>query len=951
MFRCVPLRPLCYAVLLLLSPVLWAQEVIKSPNDPRDYEFLTLPNQLRVLLISDPETDTAAAALNVGVGSGAEPADRQGLAHFLEHMLFLGTGKYPEPDEYQAFISAHGGRHNAFTGFEDTNYFFDVNADYLEPALDRFSGFFIDPLFNPEYVERERQVVHSEYQMLLQRDGWRSRDAVSPLTNPDHPVGRFMVGSLETLADREGNPVRDDLLDFYQRYYSANLMTLVVLGREPLETLRAWVEPRFSAVPNHNVDIPEFTGPLYDLSRLPARINIEPIQEDRQLTLSFPIPPTQEHYRENPVGYIANLLGHEGEGSLLSLLKARGWAEGLSAGGGINHRDNATFAVSISLTETGLEHVEEIVDLCFETLALIREAGIQSWLFEEQQRLGEINFRFKEPDNSVGFASYLARALQSYPPEDVLRAPYMMDRFDVELIQEYLSLLTPERVLVSVRAPGVNVDSRSPWFDTPYSITPVSETTLASWQDRQAVENLALPEPNPFIPESLELEPLAETHTTPQRILEQPGLSLWHQQDREFRVPRSDFFFSVRSPVAVSSPRNTVLTELYVDLVREQLNEFAYPAQLAGLDYSIYRHVRGFSVRISGYDDKQLVLLQRILDTLAAPDFQEQDFQVVRDRQLRELRNVERSDPHRLARDEVSDVLLKPYWDENDRIAALEALSLADLQSFVPTLLGQVELVALAHGNLNAEQAQTLVTPLRERLLDPAEAVAVARTEVVKLNGEAPKLRSLEVEQSDSAIAYYFQGEARNIDTRAQFGLLGQILHPAFFADLRTDKQLGYVVYASPMPLMEVPGLAFVVQSPMADPDTLTNEVRRFIVEQREVIANLSAEEFQRQQRALRSQLLEQDQTLSERSDRYWREIDRENSDFDTQQQLADAVMAIQQEDFLAFYDQVLASDNPQQLIVQIRGSNHPGEMARANNAQAIEDLQRFKQNSATFPG
>jgi len=945
------LPSLCCAALLLVSPALSATEIIKSPNDHRDYQFLTLPNELKVLLVSDPQADKAAAALNVAVGSGAEPGDRQGLAHFLEHMLFLGTEKYPESDEYQAFISAHGGNHNAFTGFEDTNYFFDVDAAFLEPALDRFAQFFVAPLFNPEYVEREKNAVQSEYQMLMQRDGWRSRDAVHQLANPEHPMGRFVVGSLETLADRDDRTVRDDLLEFYREHYSANLMSLVVIGREPLEALREWVVERFSAIPNQHAEQPVFQGPLYDLERLPARVNIQPIQEARQLSLSFPIPATRQYYRQNPVGYIGNLLGHEGKGSLLSLLKERGWADGLSAGQGISHRDNATFSVSVNLTETGLEHVDEIVDLSFDYLQLIRDYGVQEWQFDEQRRLGEIDFRFKEPSNSVGFASFLSRALQVYPPQDVLRAPYVMEEYAPELIREYLSQLTPERALLSVTAPTVEVDSRSPWFDAPYKIIPVADDSLADWREQETVAALSLPEPNPFIPQSLELKPVADSSPIPQLVLEKPGLALWHQQDGEFRIPRTDFFFSVRSPVAVSSPRNTVLTELYVDLVRDQLNEFAYPAQLAGLDYSIYRHVRGFTVQISGYDDKQAVLLERILHTLDAPELDEARFQVLKDRQLRELRNVVRGDPHRLARDEVSDLLLTPYWDEDERIQALESVSLTDLRAFIPELMGEVELVALAHGNLTADEAQALAGKLDDTLLADAEPVDVARTRVVKLTGEEPHLRRIPVEQSDSAIAYYFQGEDRSLDSRAYFGLLGQVLHPAFFADLRTDKQLGYVVYASPMPLMEVPGLAFVVQSPVADPDTLSDQVERFIDEHREILADMSEEEFQRQKAALRSQLLEKDQRLNERSNRYWREIDRENYAFNTHEQIAEELMGIDREAFLSFYDRVLRTDSPRQLIVQVQGSSHAGDMARLEDGETIDNLQLFKQGRDTFPG
>ena len=75
--------------------------------------------------------------MDVHVGSMYDPLTSQGLAHFLEHLLFMGTEKYPNEAEYSMFLSEHGGSSNAYTDSEDTNYFFDVAADHLEPALDR----------------------------------------------------------------------------------------------------------------------------------------------------------------------------------------------------------------------------------------------------------------------------------------------------------------------------------------------------------------------------------------------------------------------------------------------------------------------------------------------------------------------------------------------------------------------------------------------------------------------------------------------------------------------------------------------------------------------------------------------------------------------------------------------------------------------------------------------
>ena len=91
------------------------------------------------MLISDPETDKSAASLDVKVGSSLDPRDFYGTAHFLEHMLFMGTEKYPSENEYSEYIANNGGMSNAYTSLTDTNYHFDSSNEGFYGALDRFA--------------------------------------------------------------------------------------------------------------------------------------------------------------------------------------------------------------------------------------------------------------------------------------------------------------------------------------------------------------------------------------------------------------------------------------------------------------------------------------------------------------------------------------------------------------------------------------------------------------------------------------------------------------------------------------------------------------------------------------------------------------------------------------------------------------------------------------------
>jgi secreted Zn-dependent insulinase-like peptidase len=137
------------------------------------YRIVELANGLRVMLVSDPTTETGGAAVNTHAGSFQDPPGFEGLAHFHEHMLFLGTAKYPGEDAYEGFLSANGGHSNAYTADEDTNFYFECATSALAGALDRFAQFFIAPSLLPDMVEREVSAIDSEHRGNIPDDGWR----------------------------------------------------------------------------------------------------------------------------------------------------------------------------------------------------------------------------------------------------------------------------------------------------------------------------------------------------------------------------------------------------------------------------------------------------------------------------------------------------------------------------------------------------------------------------------------------------------------------------------------------------------------------------------------------------------------------------------------------------------------------------------------------------------
>ncbi len=927
-----PIRMPTFALLILvLLPLLASAAVkpVKSPNDQSDYRYLTLNNGLQVLLVSDPKADMAAASLDVAVGSADDPDDRAGLAHFLEHMLFLGTEKYPEPGEYQQFIKSHGGTHNAFTAFQDTNFFFDIQADQLEPALDRFAQQFSAPLFTSKLVDRERQAVHSEFSSGLKDDSRRVYSAKKAIANPDSAFSKFSVGNQTTLANTSARPLRPDLVRFWRQHYSANLMTLAVYGPQSLDQLAAMVKPRFSAIENRHLSASTHAKPIYKPGQLPELLKVHSLKDMRSLSLSFPIPSQRDFYHSKPDDYIANLLGHEGPGSLLDTLKKAGLVDGLSAGTGMDSGQQATLEISMSLTPDGLAQRNRIIQLTFAYIDKIRQHGIDKQRFEEMKRLAQINFRFRERPSPIRQVSRLSMQLQHVNPRDVVQAAWIMDEYAPQRYRAILKRLTPDNVLITVVSPEQLPDNarKTRWYDAAYTVTSLDPATLAGQPNQALASQLALPAPNPFIPDDLALVP---GQSMPHPILlgsrADQGLKVWFARDTRFDTPKANVYLSLRSPATMASARNHVLTQLLVDAINNNLNAYAYPAQLAGLDYRVYTHLRGVTIRVGGYSSKLHTLLNRILTQVANPDITRQRFEIARQNLIDGLRNQSQERPVQQASEFLQSALIEGTWTTAEKLSAARSVTLDDLRDFAHELTAKVDPVMLVHGNVTEAGALNLAALARALVTSDSQFVKVPRSQVRDLpSGETDV--SLTVSHPDTGYLLYMQGRNTSFAERADYRLLGQILSSPFYEEIRTNKQLGYVVYATPYEMLETPALGFIVQSPGATGEEIDNAARSFVRTFTQTLEDMSDADLTREKQAVISKLLEQDRQLGDVSERYWQEIDRSEDNFDSREKLADAVRSVSAKQLLERYKTSVLKRRSSLKIVTTSAKTDSGEV------------------------
>ena len=912
-------------------------DVIKSPADNRDYRHITLDNGLSVLLISDPETDKAAAAVDVNTGSYMDPGHRLGLSHFLEHMLFMGTEKYPDVESYSEFIRANGGSSNAYTADIRTNYYFDINSTQLQPALDRLAQFFISPKLDPDYVERERNAVDSEYRLHAREDSWRLFMALNATANPDHPKSRFTIGSLDTLNNDDGK-LWKDLRQFYDHFYVASNMSVVVYGREPLDTLAQWVGESFSEVPAG--DKPELSigKPPYTSEGLGVRVNVVPLKETRVLSLNFPLESVQAYYRKKPLGYLSRILGYEGSGSLHSLLKEQGLIDSLTTYNSELPHEYSEFVIRMELTPKGLEQVDEITALVFDQLALIRREGIRQRLFDETRQIAELEFRYQQDRNPQQTASGLAARMHYLPPEHLLNANYLYEAFDPELIARFLDEMTPQNLRQVVIAQDLETDRVEPYFDTHYRTRPLSPQLISRLESPQTHDKLFVPEPNEFIATDLELRD-SDDKLEPEIIIDEKGLRLWHQTDTSFAMPRGSVRVMVSTDKAARTPADYAAAQVYRALLARSLNEYGYPAREAGLNYGLSSSRRGLMISLSGYQDKQPELLEDIL--LAMDNFKpgESAFDQEKASLIRRLNNKSFQAPYRLAMDALGQVTYPLYPADDVLLKAVEKMTFADLKAFSKDFYRSINVEMLVYGNFSQKEAISLAHLVEKHLLT-ADNRAGRFDEPFHLLADTDHVLTMDIKHDDSVfIRYYQRPETSNIE-RARYALLGRLLANPFYNDLRTEQQLGYIVMASGRPVEKHPGVIFIVQSPRLDPRGIEERVNEFLARQVERFKTLSDKELEQYRQGLINDLLKRDDNLDDRNARFWQGIVSNETDFENRRAIAKDVASMTPEDMRVALDTLLQDQG--RLVVRSFGVPHQSAYKKDAGRRECDHISCF---------
>ena len=553
---------------------------------------------------------------------------------------------------------------------------------------------------------------------------------------------------------------------------------------------------------------------------------------------------------------------------------------------------------------------------------------------------------------------------------------------------------------------GEGANRKEPWYGVSYRTDAPSSELFDTWvghrEGTKTGLSLSLPGPNPFIcyeladavisprndvttstsipttsatigtdgslteSDQIEIRTPVLRSTPPVRVSTagdtDKGDAIWFSKDEVFRQPRSVFQCLLHTAnCADGHPENSLLSSVYAQIATRNL----YNAGIAGLGYDVGVGARGVSLTIQGYSPKISVLTEQVLKEFGDPSFWQQvDPAVVdlcKERMIRSLASWSKERP-----DTQCDSLLSYYMQENvwlprDRLAAAESITAESFINRAHSALIRRRVTSYIHGDLTQEAARALydmsVTILGPNVVPEGPATHSLGGVAVNAEGDIPaRVRLLKghtvialadpnPEDPNSALLTHIQMENTTARNAALMTILRSLMGEPLFAELRTKKQLGYIVSLSSTGYGRAPGtvrgLTVRLLSNRFSPLAMQDELGKFFESQKDVFAALTQEDLDSRAASIALSLIDPPTSYAEEASEFWGAI-ISDMPFDWTDQVVKELKSLKADDVRAAANEWLFDEEKRRSVsVMLFGNTHLEELKNIKEIQ-LNDPKGF---------
>jgi insulysin len=531
--------------------------------------------------------------------------------------------------------------------------------------------------------------------------------------------------------------------------------------------------------------------------------------------------------------------------------------------------------------------------------------------------------------------------------EDVGTLPYLYRSYKPELYTKILETLTPENMLAVLQSRSVETDRKEKFYGAEYSVSEVRDTAFDKLRNPPHVSGLHYPERNSFIPYNLTLK--AEE---PRLVRDDAWAKVWFKFDNRFKQPKVYIKLRIETPRVYDTVRNTALSKLYEAMVQEGLNEIAYPMQMAGIGYSLGINKKGVILSFGGYSEKITDLLSLVTKNLTRININEVKFDDLKKAMIRSLENRKLAQANSRAAYFNRLLWLVKEFNEKELIQGMESITLDDLKAFPTRLYERVFVTGVVYGNWEEKEVQKnldlLLSELKSKPL-PAKDRYEEKVEVLE---QAEKiLFSRQVVNNNNALYYSLQVGKMGLSEHATTSMVSSIVETDFYTQLRTNQQLGYIVWSYNDRVEDRLFFKFVIQSADYGPFELRKRVESWMERAVQQFDDLTDKEFEKHRKGLILAIQKKGESIGEVAAELYGFATREKGNFKFKQQMIEAMKRLKKEEVVAAAQKILVDPKTPKIAVLIRSQNNKEPVPKGILTTVPQFKKRKNKHAGTFQG
>jgi insulysin len=868
--------------------------MIIPKNETRIFNTKILKNGIKTVCVYDKDTDKTSVTVSVNIGSYSNPKEFQGLAHFLEHMLFLGSTKYPDEKYFNNNIKKYGGFSNAWTNMFETVYYFSVFNDGIEHLMDIFSRFFIDPLFNEDAVQREINAVNSEHQKNINDDYWREYQIIKNLANKDNKWNTFATGSNKTMNK---DTIREAMIEFYNQFYVSENISVCIVSNINIKNQKKLLKSTFGNIPTKLKKKITIQKPIYN--NFGKTYQMIPLSDIQKIKYIWEINPgfteTNKIYK-----IILELLTMLNKNSLSNFLKVNGLAEYCY----INIEEEVgLFILNINLTKLGLTKLNLIDGYINYTINNIFSQDLTK-IINYYRKIFQLNFDNSDKMNSLVESHILAINMHRYNLNELLSGPTLIPNISLKIdntIKQQFSKCI--KLLISQDNKIINKIINENYGTVYGEINNIYSPEISF--------NLEFNIDNPFLDLKIQKNlKLDENLDTPIFIKNR----FWFSGINKFNedIIKGSLIFN--NPKYFDTPKSYIYTVLAIECLTFYLNQelsniFMLHFYISLGMNNIYNNITlNYSclndpIKLNQFINKTLQLIKSpvIPDTILVSNIM-----LLKENYL----NINNSNPWDYSSYYMSSESIENDYLIETLIKEIDKVNKKELLNFISTLFDNSSLSVLFCGALYNHQLPKNIPLIEKGILLPQYNFTK-----IELPKDIILFHPNKEEKSNCVTITYELGNFEPNKWIHTF-MTYLILEQPFFEELRTKKQLGYLVKFS---LLNYGDNYYIVQKVQSDKncELLLNEINNFNINILNIINEINLDEWKI---SAKNYLNEKENSLSDIFNKFFSEIISRKYLFNRKQILIDNLVNISIDSLKKFITTYLLENN-NKCIFQLNGN------------------------------